>query len=132
MSVAIAGFSPTTAYFRTKSLLGIASAGSSATDSSLSPSRSNVALWFGIRMSRTGTPASTQTERLMSWPVRKPGLRTGGVMREASGTRFVSGAQPVPFGDSVPSGTLDLSSSPTLPLSSSGTGGIFDVGEPGI
>ena len=47
-------------------------------------------------------PESIVTDTLMSWPARSLGLTGIGVMRDASGTWFVSPAKPVPW--SLPSG----------------------------
>jgi hypothetical protein len=51
-----------------------------------------------------GTPASIATRKATSWPFRYSGLITGGVIREASGTRVVSGDQPPPAGGAAESG----------------------------
>ena len=81
-----------------KSLLGIESAGSNLIAARVLPVCLTSALWFVTLRSCIGTPASSTSSSEMSWPLRISGLRTGGVMREASGTRVVSGAQPVPWG----------------------------------
>ena len=80
-----------TLYRSTKSLFGSESAGSSRIAAFRSPVRSTVARWFGTSRSWTGTPASSATRSVMSWPLRTPGFSTGGLIREASGTRVVSG-----------------------------------------
>src|SRR5262249_15297173 len=57
-----------------------------------SSSRPTSARWLATARSCTGTPASSVTAREMSWPVRRPGRSTGGLMRAASGTRARFGA----------------------------------------
>ncbi len=79
-----------------KSLLGIVSKGLSETLARRLPSRVISTSCERQRRSWMGTPASSVSESAMSCPVRSSGLSTGGVMREASGTWSVSGAQPPP------------------------------------
>ena len=92
-----AGTTPAGRHVRTKSLFGIRSSSASAT------SRAPPGLEAGddavaarSRRRRRRSPGTSRTRMSTSCPERVPGATTGGVTREASGTRSVSGEVPWP------------------------------------